>query len=290
MHVIFSVVKTQKISTRSPEEVKQLPSESFVPDAALSNDNQIHFVYPQPSSQQIPLLNNDNEQYGLHAGQGGYYLQSPLVYAQIQEQEQHTVPEPSAQPPVAATEMVVEANSLEAGGLKRKSLAVASIAPTAMSAASLVAKKPSEQSSGGFNMLTNVSRDGWPFPAAARATNSEMSFQQQDLASYPSSLVLGGSKSSVCRCQNTKCLKLYCACFRDSKICGDSCKCVSCANTTDESGINGRLTLARQELLKKKPNAFGDRTCRCTKARCLRKYCVCFSAGVSCTYACKCVS
>ena len=117
-----------------------------------------------------------------------------------------------------------------------------------------------------------------------------MSFQQQDLASYPSSLVLGGSKSSVCRCQNTKCLKLYCACFRDSKICGDSCKCVSCANTTDESGINGRLTLARQELLKKKPNAFGDRTCRCTKARCLRKYCVCFSAGVSCTDACKCVS
>lgn len=43
------------------------------------------------------------------------------------------------------------------------------------------------------------------------------------------------SKGDGCRCQQSKCLKLYCACFRDSQLCSESCRCASCENTAAES-------------------------------------------------------
>lgn len=35
----------------------------------------------------------------------------------------------------------------------------------------------------------------------------------------------GTTSSTVCRCKNSRCLKLYCECFRANSYCGDcSCK------------------------------------------------------------------
>jgi hypothetical protein len=37
----------------------------------------------------------------------------------------------------------------------------------------------------------------------------------------------------TCNCKNSKCLKLYCECFRQGKMCGPECSCKNCQNTTD---------------------------------------------------------
>jgi hypothetical protein len=132
----------------------------------------------------------------------------------------------------------------------------------------------------GLELLSNVSS------ASSEAANTNtFSYPTLGSLSKPSETK---PKIEGCRCQQSKCLKLYCACFRDGKICLDSCKCVSCANTEAESGTEGRVVVARRELLKKKPNAFGDKSCRCSKTRCLKFYCVCFASGNPCGDSCKC--
>lgn len=35
----------------------------------------------------------------------------------------------------------------------------------------------------------------------------------------------------TCKCSRTKCLKMYCECFADGKICGVDCGCTDCHNT-----------------------------------------------------------
>mmetsp|Transcript_6131 Transcript_6131/g.9563 ORF Transcript_6131/g.9563 Transcript_6131/m.9563 type:complete len:369 (+) Transcript_6131:72-1178(+) len=140
----------------------------------------------------------------------------------------------------------------------------------------------------GLGLLSNVSSCSSQWGSLPAATVSEAAntntFTYPAMGSFP----VKETKSKVegCRCQQSKCLKLYCACFRDGKICVDSCKCVSCANTEAERG--GRVLIARQEVLTKKPNAFGDKSCRCKKSRCLKMYCACFSSGNPCGDSCKC--
>jgi hypothetical protein len=38
-------------------------------------------------------------------------------------------------------------------------------------------------------------------------------------------------KDVGCRCKRSKCLKLYCACFKAGNDCGEECICTDCANT-----------------------------------------------------------
>lgn len=37
-----------------------------------------------------------------------------------------------------------------------------------------------------------------------------------------------------CRCKKSKCLKLYCACFKAGNHCGEECICTDCANTGEK--------------------------------------------------------
>ena len=151
--------------------------------------------------------------------------------------------------------------------------------------------KIGQQQSGfvGLELLSNVSSassHAWSLPVAiaAEAANT-------NTFSYPTKKVTVLSepkhKTDGCKCKQSNCLKLYCACFRDDKICLD-CQCVRCANTEAESGTEGQLTVAKQTLLLKRPNAFGDKSCRCSKSQCLKMYCVCFSSGNPCGTRCKC--
>lgn len=92
-----------------------------------------------------------------------------------------------------------------------------------------------------------------------------------------------------CKCSKTKCLKLYCPCFEKRIVCHDGCVCVECKNTTEESGPDGERTKIIEEILSRRPGAFdkrgsdtNDSGCICKKTRCLKKYCICFSAGIKC--------
>lgn len=128
-----------------------------------------------------------------------------------------------------------------------------------------------------------------------------------------------------CSCKRTKCLKLYCPCFADGLFCNAKCNCSDCFN--DQNCI-AQVQEGRKAIQSKNPDAFkpkvrmsratkaysstphtqggrgGDhsndnnvsapatlqhqRGCRCTRTRCLKRYCECFAAGAWCGPKCSC--
>ena len=102
-----------------------------------------------------------------------------------------------------------------------------------------------------------------------------------------------------CNCRKTKCIKLYCDCFRISKFC-ENCNCTDCSNTGEKE--HERMS-AITGILERNPEAFAPRIkedpssnakghlsgCHCKKSACLKKYCECYSAGVPCSDKCRCV-
>lgn len=97
-----------------------------------------------------------------------------------------------------------------------------------------------------------------------------------------------------CRCAKTRCLKLYCDCFRGTKLCTSRCQCIECLNTAEESGPDGIKTRTMQDIVARRPNAFQKRVrnpnagCKCKNSRCLKKYCDCFRQAKHCGNLCVC--
>lgn len=96
-----------------------------------------------------------------------------------------------------------------------------------------------------------------------------------------------------CNCVRSQCLKLYCSCFHNGKVCKpDVCTCVGCRNT--EKDDEGLRFAAVQQALEKRPDAFQVKTrelglgCACKNNRCIRKYCECFRTNLQCTDKCTC--
>lgn len=40
-----------------------------------------------------------------------------------------------------------------------------------------------------------------------------------------------------CKCSNTKCIKLYCICFKNDEFCGPDCDCKDCLNFPEDGNI-----------------------------------------------------
>ena len=112
-----------------------------------------------------------------------------------------------------------------------------------------------------------------------------------------------GKFQGFCNCKKSRCLKLYCECFRNGAYCTDKCNCEDCMNRECNAVLVNYL---REEMVKKNPKSFTSkfkkvktktgkvkkvhkRGCNCKRSRCLKAYCECFRAGVKCTDACNCV-
>lgn len=108
-----------------------------------------------------------------------------------------------------------------------------------------------------------------------------------------------------CSCPKSKCIALYCDCFKAGRRCDpQTCGCTDCKNTVEESGVNGARTKAIRSILARNPRAFltagmatapprlapGQVACNCIRSRCLKLYCSCFQIGKACdSKACTCV-
>lgn len=59
-----------------------------------------------------------------------------------------------------------------------------------------------------------------------------------------------------CKCKNSRCLKLYCECFRAGRHCGPDCECICCHNNLAHAAEVDRL---RALALERNPAAFDPR-------------------------------
>ena len=113
-----------------------------------------------------------------------------------------------------------------------------------------------------------------------------------------------------CRCVSTKCLKLYCNCFKAGIYCHKECKCVDCHN--NESHMNEVVLEGLKKIVKLKDSKKHEQKpqdvsklgllqnynfeetnlfkgCSCFKTKCEFNYCECFKRKAGCTYLCTCV-
>lgn len=99
-----------------------------------------------------------------------------------------------------------------------------------------------------------------------------------------------------CSCSKSKCLKLYCECFKKNIYCSD-CNCPECLNKESNEDL-------RQESIKflkrKSKFAFKEKIvrddlkfkhikgCNCKNSSCQKNYCECYQNGIGCGENCKC--
>ncbi|CAD8194165.1 unnamed protein product [Paramecium octaurelia] len=99
-----------------------------------------------------------------------------------------------------------------------------------------------------------------------------------------------------CSCSKSHCLKMYCSCFHNGRVCGESCNCQDCQNGEDniierEKAVNYAKKKAQrnkkipEEKIFKTTEIWG---CNCSKTRCVKNYCECFVRGKKCSVECNC--
>lgn len=99
-----------------------------------------------------------------------------------------------------------------------------------------------------------------------------------------------------CNCTKSQCLKFYCDCFAAGEYCS-GCNCKDCLNDLD----NEEREKAVRLCLERNPYAFKSkeqseeqqrlhqRGCNCKRSGCLKNYCECYEAKISCSANCRCL-
>ncbi|XP_059612014.1 protein lin-54 homolog [Phlebotomus argentipes] len=107
-------------------------------------------------------------------------------------------------------------------------------------------------------------------------------------------------KRRPCNCTRSQCLKLYCECFANGEFC-KNCNCKECYNSLEHEEDRQK---AIRLCLDRNPNAFRpkigkfneedairrqhNKGCNCKRSGCLKNYCECYEAKISCSNNCKC--
>ena len=88
-----------------------------------------------------------------------------------------------------------------------------------------------------------------------------------------------------CSCTKTKCIKKYCECFANNKLCID-CHCQNCMNKSQ----NYNYTQKSSINISGEVNDLDEIICTCSKSNCCKKYCECYKLGKKCTNKCRCIN
>lgn len=107
-------------------------------------------------------------------------------------------------------------------------------------------------------------------------------------------------RKKPCNCTKSQCLKLYCDCFANGEFCSN-CNCRDCSNNLENEEERQK---AIRICLERNPNAFRPKIgkakdkdqslrhhtkgCNCKRSGCLKNYCECYEAKISCSSNCKC--
>jgi hypothetical protein len=72
-----------------------------------------------------------------------------------------------------------------------------------------------------------------------------------------------------CKCRSSRCLKLYCECFGNGRLCNSRlCSCTDCSNTEAHKVKHGDREIAIKRILARRPNAFDKRVHKRTGESC----------------------
>ena len=92
-----------------------------------------------------------------------------------------------------------------------------------------------------------------------------------------------------CNCEKTKCLKMYCTCYRNGTACGPWCRCKQCSNkpSNREALKIKREAECRKESIDNYDDS-GEVYCNCRTSFCEKSYCACARTKNGCSSKCKC--
>ncbi|XP_061589305.1 protein lin-54 homolog [Cololabis saira] len=143
-----------------------------------------------------------------------------------------------------------------------------------------------------------------PFGTIASSSGFPASSSIQTQAKLPLNGAAAAEMTSrprkPCNCTKSQCLKLYCDCFANGEFC-NNCNCNNCFNNLEHE--TERLK-AIKTCLDRNPAAFkpkigkgkegeSDRRhskgCNCKRSGCLKNYCECYEAKITCSSMCKCI-
>ena len=114
-----------------------------------------------------------------------------------------------------------------------------------------------------FGFSTPRLGSGIKRPPTFRSENPSFSLMFADIEKEPEDPNELGPGQIYCNCKNSKCLKLYCNCFKAGQYCNEKCLCLPCRNKPQNDmereaaieNIKTRNPLAFKPRIEKKENA-----------------------------------